>query len=268
MIKADFHVHTEFSNDCYVKIEHQIESAMKLGLDFICITDHCDMHLFPKEKYALDTHDYIRKVNILKENYNKQIKVLCGVELGLMPSLKEKIGDYVSRYDFDFIIGSSHAVNGIDIGYNVDEYFKGKSEKQAYTEYFESILENVKTFSCYDVYGHLDYVVRYGPNKNKYFDFNDYKDVFEELLKIIIQNGKGIEINTGAFRKNLECPHPHKDILKMYKDLGGQIITIGSDAHLPEHVGYKFQDVQELLRSLGFKSYAIFENKVPKFIKL
>lgn len=126
----------------------------------------------------------------------------------------------------------------------------------------------MRTFDNYNVYGHLDFVVRYGPNKRKYFNFNDYKDLFVEILKIIIQNGKGIEVNTAGLRKNLGYPHPHKDILKMYKDLGGEIITIGSDAHLPEHIGYKFEDISELLKSLGFNYYTVFENQNPKFYNL
>lgn len=268
MIQADFHVHTDFSNDCSVSAEMQIESAIKLGLKFICLTDHCDMHLYSDKNYILDTNSYFNKINALKEKYKDKINVLCGIEIGLQPSLKEAIKNNISGYNFDFIIGSSHAVNNIDIGYNPDKYFSDKSEKEAYKEYFESILENVKTFDNYNVYGHLDYVVRYGPNKNKYFDFNDYKDVFEEILKTIIKNGKGIEINTSGFRKNLGHPHPNKDILKMYKDLGGKIITIGSDAHRTEHVGYGFQDIPELLRELGFKCYTVFERQVPKFFKL
>lgn len=268
MIQADFHVHTDFSNDCSVSAEMQIESAIKQGLKYICITDHCDMHLYFDKKYILDINSYFNKINTLKEKYKDRINVLCGIEIGLQPNLKEAIQNNISGYDFDFIIGSSHAVNNVDIGYNPDKYFGGKSEKEAYREYFESILENVKTFDNYNVYGHLDYVVRYGPNKNKHFDFNDYKNVFEEILKTIIRNGKGIEMNTAGLRKNLGYPHPHKDILKMYKNLGGEIITIGSDAHRTEHIGYGFQDIPELLRELGFKCYTVFERQVPKFINL
>lgn len=246
MIKSDSHVHTEFSNDCSVKIEQQIEKAIELGLKFISITDHCEMDYLSSEKendYILDTNTYVQKINMLKEKYRKQINVLCGVEIGLRPYLKERISNYVNSYNFDFIIGSSHAVNGIDIGFNFDEFFKGKNEKQAYREYFEYTLENVKTF-------------------------DNYKDLFAEILKIIIKNGKGTEVNTAGLRKNLGYPHPHKDILKMYKDLGGEIITIGSDAHLPEHIGYKFEDIPEILKSIGFNYYTVFENQNPKFYKL
>ena len=268
MIQADFHVHSDFSNDCSVSAERQIESAIKLGLKFICITDHCDMHLYSDKKYILDIGDYVNKINDLKEKYKDKINVLCGIEIGLQPNLKEAINENTSGYDFDFMIGSSHAVNNIDIGYNPDKYFSGKSEKEAYREYFESILENVKTFNNYNVYGHLDYVVRYGTKKNKYFDFSDYKDVFEEILKIIIKNGKGLEINTAGLRGGLGYPHPHRDILKMYKNLGGEIITIGSDAHLSEHLGYRFENIPELLKNIGFKYYSIFEKKIPKFIRV
>ena len=253
MINADLHVHSEFSSDCSVDIEQQIKKAIKLGLKFICLTDHYDMD-YPstkdKTEFALDTTTYMQKLSLLKEKYKDKINVLCGVELGLMPYLKNRIKSYTQNFNFDFIIGSSHLVNGKDP--ILPNYFCGRDEKTAYREYFESILDNVKIFDEYNVYGHLDYIVRYGPNKNKFFDFSDYKDIFEQALKIIIENGKGIEINTAGLRKELGYPHPHKDILQMYKELGGDIITIGSDAHLPEHIGYMFEDVKEYLKSIGF----------------
>ena len=269
LLKADFHVHTEFSNDCSVKVESQIERAINLDLEYICFTDHCDMDYpstYKESKYMLDTKSYIEKINLLKERYKSKIKVICGVEIGLMPYLKKRLNEYTNNYNFDFIIGSSHLVRGKDPA--ITDFFAGRDEKAAFMDYFESILENVKTFKNYNVYGHLDYVVRYGPNKNKYFDFNDYKDLFEEILKIIIRNEKGIEINTAGLRKNLGYPHPHQDILKMYKDLGGEIITVGSDAHFPEHIAYKFDEAKEYLKEAGFRYYTVFENQEAKFLKL
>ena len=267
MIKSDFHVHTEFSGDCSIKLEKQIESAINCGLEYICITDHCDLNLYSRKECALDIANYTNEINNIKEKYKNKIRVLLGIEMGLVSELKEQINTIIKNYDFDFVIGSQHAVDGMDICYNMDKYFKDKTDKKAYRQYFKAILENVKIFDNYDVYGHLDYVVRYGQNKNKYFNLNDYKDLIEELLKIIIKNGKGIEINTAGVRKGLGYPHPHKDILNMYKDLGGEIITIGSDAHFCEHIGYNFQDVPDLLKSVGFKYYTVFENRMPKFLK-
>lgn len=219
-----------------------------------------------EKKYMLNTESYIYTLNFLKEKYQQKIKILCGVEIGLMPYLKSRIIDFINKYNFDFIIGSSHLVNGRDPFYS--SFYQDREEKLAYFEYFESILENVKVFDQYDVYGHLDYVFRYGPNKNKYFNINDYRNVLEEILKTIINRGKGIELNTSGMLKGLGCFHPNIDILKMYKSLGGEIITIGSDAHIPENIGYKFKDASEVLKRVGFEYYNIFEDRKAVFYKL
>lgn len=199
----------------------------------------------------------------MQEEYKDKIKVLLGTEIGLMSVLKDRINKLVNEYYFDFIIGSSHLVNGVDPCF--PSFYKDRTEKEAYTEYFESILENVKIFDEYSVYGHLDYVVRYGPNKNKYFDFNDYREIFEQIFKIIIENGKGIEVNTSGFLRGLGSFHPHPEILKLYKELGGELITFGSDAHQTKNIGYEFEKAGEIVKDLGFKYYAVFENKTPKF---
>lgn len=263
MINADFHVHSNFSYDCEVEPKEQIESAIDKKLKYICFTDHYETD---EMNFINNTQKYINKIGELKLIYKNKIKILVGVEIGLDTNFKDNIINYTNNYKFDFVIGSSHKIYGNDPA--MGEYFNNKTEKQAYLKYFESILENVKTFNNFNVYGHLDYVVRYGPNKNKYFDFSNYKDVFEEILKIIIQNGKGIEINTAGLRKNLGYPHPHKDILKMYKELGGEIITIGSDSHFSNHIGYKFDQVKKLLKDIGFKYYTIFDNQKSKFYNI
>ena len=265
MIKADVHVHSDFSADTEIEMESHIKTAIKLGFESLCITDHYDMG-YPNDAEIFDIEIYFKKIQELKEKYHNKIELLCGIELGLMPHLKEKISAIISKYNFDFIIGSSHLID-IDHDSCLKSFYEKRSEKEAYTEYFKSILQNVKTFSEYDVYGHLDYTVRYGPNKNKFFDFNDYKEIFEELLKIIIENNKGIEINTAGLRNGLGYPHPHKDILKMYKSLGGKIITVGSDAHVTEYLGHEFKVAEDLMKEIGFNCYAVYKNRVPSFYK-
>ena len=132
---------------------------------------------------------------------------------------------------------------------------------------------NVTHFNDYNVYGHLDYIFRYGPDKvtgdifsEKYFPV--LQDIIYEILKVIIENGKGIEINTGSLYRGMNYMHPHTLILKMYKELGGEIITIGSDSHDLEHVGYKFDKALEQLESAGFKYFTTFEDMKPSFHKL
>jgi histidinol-phosphatase (PHP family) len=182
-----------------------------------------------------------------------------------MGHIADKIKKYTDTYpEYDFIIGSSHLVHGMDPYYPA--YYEGKTETEAIREYFESILENVTLIDDYCVYGHLDYIVRYCPSGEKAFDFNQHKDLFEAIFKIIIEKGKGIEINTGSLYKNMSYAHPHMDILKLYKEMGGEIITVGSDAHKPEYLCYGFEDrARDMLQSLGYKYFCTYKDKKPEF---
>ena len=119
----------------------------------------------------------------------------------------------------------------------------------------------------FDVYGHLDYAVRYCPDKNFVYRFDDYRDIFEVLLNRLIENGKGIEINTSGIAK-IGYPHPHIDALKLYKQLGGEIITVGSDAHKKENIGTGFDVAENILKELGFRYYTVFKERKPEFIPL
>ena len=270
MIIADCHVHSEFSSDSTAPITDMLQQAIQQGMSVFYLTDHHDID-FPKDAaggldFQLDTPQYLAKLSELKRQYRNRIEIRTGVELGLMKHITQKLHDYVSTFAFDFIIASSHLVRGMDPFY--PEYFADRSQTEAYREYFESIYENISVFNNFDVYGHLDYVVRYGPTKNAGWDFRDYADVFEAILRTLIQNGKGIEINTAGLYKGLGYPHPHIDILNMYHELGGEIITVGSDAHTPEYLGYGFETACQLLRSCGFRYYTLFQGRKPQFIPL
>lgn len=270
MILADCHLHSEYSSDSDTPVTAMLQQAIDHHMRYFYLTDHHDID-FPPEAangldFQLDTPAYLNRLRELKQEYSGRIEVRIGVELGLMSHITDQLYAYTSTYPFDFIIGSSHLVRGMDPYY--PEYFAGRSEIAAYREYFQSIDENVHAFQDYDVYGHLDYVMRYGPTKNQNWSFADYADIFESLLKKIIEDGKGIEINTAGLYKGLGYPHPHRDILQMYKTLGGEIITVGSDAHVPEYFAYGFDSVEELLTSCGFRYYCIYKDRNPEFIPI
>lgn len=267
---ADCHLHSEFSSDSKTPVTAMLTQACSRGMQYFYLTDHHDID-FPKDAaggldFQLDTPRYLAYLQELSVEYSGQIIIQKGVELGLMSHITDKLDAYVTQYDFDFVIGSSHLVRGIDPYY--PEYYEGRSQKEAYREYFESIYENILSFQNYDVYGHLDYVVRYGPTQNKDWHFSDYADIFEIILRTLIEQGKGIEINTAGLYKGLGYPHPHRDILSLYRKLGGEIITIGSDAHAPEYFGYGFDIAKELLLSSGFRYYTLFHQRKPEFHSL
>jgi histidinol-phosphatase (PHP family) len=110
--------------------------------------------------------------------------------------------------------------------------------------------------------------VRYGPNKNQFYTYGKYADVIDEILRSLIEKGKGIELNTAGFKYGLGHPNPTEDILRRYRELGGEIITIGADGHKPEHVAYDFKKVPEILRAAGFSYYTVFKQRKAVFYPL
>ena len=279
MILSDFHSHSSNSGDSDTKMQFQIEAAKKAGLQHLCITEHMDLDYpdvtpgYEDEMcdFVLDGDTYMSEYVAMKEKYcssstDSAFNLYFGVELGLQPQVASENESFARKYPFDFIIASSHVLDHSDPYF--PPYWEGKDEKDVFRRYFESIYENICLFDNFDVYGHLDYIVRYGKDKDKYYGYHDYSDVIDSILKKLIENGKGIEINTGGLKNGLRYPNPCPDILKRYKEFGGEIITIGSDAHTPEYIGYKFDIAESILKDCGFYYYSIFKNRKPIFIKL
>lgn len=270
-IKADYHLHSHFSGDCKEPMENMIQKGIEQGLTHMCFTEHMDMdypttEADPEGKFIVNTDSYLYELITLKEKYADKIKILFGIELGLQPHLKRELAQYAKSYDFDFIIGSSHICNKMDPYYPA--FYEGRNETEAYMEYFTSILDNIKSFSNFDVYGHLDYVVRYGPNKDADYSYSQYKDIIDSILELLIEKEKGLEINTGGLRAGLKSTNPSIDIIRRYRQLGGEIITVGSDAHQTGDVASKFERAQEILLDCGFKYYTTFEKRYPEFHRI
>lgn len=264
----DTHMHTHFSVDSEAEPLEMIQSSIRAGVDGICFTEHLDLEDkdYTLDTYPLDIPAYFKEMQTFQTQFSGTFPIYIGVEIGLQTYLKDTLPEIIKQHPFDFVIGSSHWVNGEDPYY--PEYFYGKVEDEAYLEYFESILENLAVFDCFDVYGHLDYIVRYGPNKNQYYTYEKFADVLDEILRVLIQKGKGIEINTGGFKYGLGHPNPTEAVLKRYRELGGEIITIGADAHKPEHVAFDFRKVPQILKDAGFDYYTVFSGRKPVFYKL
>lgn len=263
----DTHMHTHFSGDSDALPEDMVHAAMNLGLGGICITDHLDYD-YPQEPetFLLDLEAYHTGIAALQSRFDGKLPICYGIELGLQPHVAAQNNRVTQSFAFDFVIGSSHVVHGMDPYYA--EFYENRDEKDVYREYFESILENLSTDADFDVYGHLDYVVRYGPHKNQYYSYPEYSDVIDEILHRLIAQGKGIELNTAGFKYGLGHPNPTEDILRRYRELGGEIITIGADAHRHEHVAYDFAKVPDILKNAGFSHFTIFRQRKPEFIRL
>ncbi len=266
---ADSHTHSSFSSDSEASPEENIIAAINNQLAAICFTDHNDFDFPPengKSVFQLDFKNYISCLSELRDKYRDKITVYIGVEQGLCSSAAERINAYDGGHQLDFIIGSSHLVYGQDPYY--PEFWEGQTPENVINDYYESILENLKTCRNFDVYGHLDYIARYIPDKSYIYYYSHFSGIIDKILKCIIELGKGIEINTAGLRTHLSSTNPCAEVIARYRRLGGEIITVGSDAHESRHIASGFNTAYEILQASGFRYYTVFKERVPKFIKL
>ena len=251
-----------------------IEEAVRRGLKTLCVTDHYD-YLFPYDipgGFVFDPDEYFRVFGKLKERYAGQIELNIGVEFGLRdePDVKERNLEQLKmlerEYPFDFIIGSTHLIDSLDPYY--PEFWDGKTKKEALGRYFGFIADNVKNYDCFDTCGHLDYMVRYVPSGERDYDLADFADLTDEILKTLIQKGKALEINTAGLKYGLGFAHPKLEVLKRYRELGGELLTVGSDAHEPVHIAYGYEAAEECIRAAGFRYITVYKGRKPRQIPI
>ncbi len=269
-------MHSHHSGDSEAPMEAMIEKAVELGLETITFTEHNDFD-YPDSPegeepvcdgtmFLLNSDSYLYELLGMREKYKEKIRIGFGVEIGLQQSCVKDNLIFCRDHEYDFIIASLHVVDGKDPYY--PSFFEGRSEKEALREYFIRYHENIKKFHNFDVLGHLDYMVRYLPSGNREYDYSEYSDIIDEIFKELIENEKGIELNTKAMSKGMKEFHPCMSALKRYRELGGEIITVGSDAHAPGDIAAHFDKVPDALKEAGFKYYCIYENRLPEYHKL
>lgn len=260
----DFHLHSGLSHDSTADAAEMVVAAEQLGLREICFTDHYDSetdrpdvpsHLFTMEDYAR-TYDALN---------SDRLRIRRGVEFTLTPENAPLLDVLLHKRPFDFVIGSVHAVRGIG-PYN-PKFWEGRSVRESFTAHLEHTLACVRQHTAFDVLGHLNYVCKapYNPTKEPLL-YADYRDLVEEILKALVANGKGLEVNTSGV-DSVGCLLPSEPFVRRFRELGGEIVTVGSDAHSPARVGAHMDAALELLRSI-FGYVCTFEERRPQFHKL
>ena len=262
---SDCHMHTSFSSDSTASMESMVERAVALGLPSICLTDHFDMD-YAGGEFWLDTPAYAGKVQEMKEKYEGRIRIAFGVELGLQPYLSERLTAYVKSWPFDSVIGSVHVLDGKDPYYR--EEFRELTDEELYRKYFLEVAENIRNFHDFQTLGHLDYIVRYGNTKAEQYSYRKYQEEIDAVLRELIHYDIALEINTGGVKAGLGFPNPHPDIIRRYRELGGEKIAFGADAHSPEYIAYAFPEAKEAALSAGFRYYCRFWERKPEFVKI
>lgn len=262
----DYHSHTFYSDDSSSPMSDMVESACVKGLKELAITDHYDPD-YPDKQYPFDLEldRYNKELRQFEVLYKDRIKIVKGIEIGIQHgSTLEKCSQAAKAFNYDFILGSFHCAHGHELYGNA--YFENRTLEDAYLSFYTYMYDCLKVYKDYDVLAHFNIIDRYASYVPKP---SLYMDIVEALLKLIIDDGKGIEINTSSFRYGMgERTTPAKEILQLYKDLGGTIITAGSDAHKPEDIGYKLDYAYYMMKSAGFRYFTTFNQRIPSFIAL
>lgn len=261
MIYTDHHVHTNYSIDSDADVRAYLTQAKALSLEYVVFTDHMYMgtteEIFEK---PIVYKEYFKTMKTFQEEYDIPIQV--GVEIGYEKNHKNEIDEFLGKYPFDFVIASIHYGDKGD--FYLGDFFNGKTQKESYFRYFEIVLEMVENFSNFEVVGHLDYIIRYGPFDFKFYEYEDFKEIIDAILKAVIKKNKGIEVNTSGLRGPLNTIFPKEKVLKRYKEFGGKIITIGSDAHFNKDYYAGILDEINHLKVLGFSEISSFTKREEK----
>lgn len=272
-IKCDYHVHSEFSDDSNTPMASQARRACELGLDEICFTDHVDYgvkfdHDDPRlagsgREANVNYPEYFPAIEAVREKFRGKLKIRAGLEFGVQTITIKQYEDLYMQYrdKLDFVLLSIHQVNNAEFW--TQDFQRGKSQAEYNRGYYEELLRVIQRFHAYSVLAHLDLIVRYDL-KGEY-PFENVRDIVAEILRTAIRDGKGIELNTSSWRYGLTDTQPSRKILELYRDLGGEILTLGSDAHSTNYLAAHFDEGREILRGLGFRYVCTFEGMMPEF---
>lgn len=258
---ADYHTHTSHSGDSEYEMHEVVKDAIELGIDEICFTDHVDYRTVTS---APNFEKYFAEIEKMQNRYDAKISVKKGLEFGMQTHTVHKYQDIISKYPMDFVILSVHQIN--NKGFWTGAYQEGKTKAQYVQGYYQEILDLINMYDDYSVLGHLDLIRRYSEGSEPVLA--DHKEIVAEILKTVIKKDRGIELNTSHIRYGLDDWMPARDILALYHDLGGKIITVGSDSHMKEHLGFYVKEGRELLKEIGFKEFCTFDKMKPIFHKL
>ena len=274
---CDYHLHSEFSDDSTTPMEAQIERAIALGLDELCFTDHVDygikkdadepdIPLRPNGRPMtnVDYPRYFAKLAEMKRRYGGRITIRQGLEFGVQQHTVARYNALFETYGdkLDFTLLSILQVE--DKEFWTQDFQRGRTQDEYNLRYYEEILAVIRSFQHYSVLAHLDLLSRY--DENGVYPFAKIRDVTAEILTTAIRDGKGIELNTSSWHYGLKDTQPCRDILRLYRDLGGNILTIGSDAHKPEYLADHMDEAHAILRDeLGFRFFCTFERMQPTF---
>lgn len=253
----DSHLHTDFSTDSRMKIEEAIYISQNTGINLI-ITEHMDLKYPEENLFIFNPEDYFKEFSKYRNN-----NLLLGIELGMRPDCLDENRKIENSYNFDFVLGSVHIVNNMDLYY--EDLYNNRSKKEAYSIYFKYMYDCVKSHSFIDSLGHIDYIARYARYDDQEIYYEEFSDLIDPILKLLAEMDKSIEINTRRFSNTLAVENLKK-IYKRFRELGGNTVTIGSDSHSADSIGRGAKEAAEMAEACGLK-IVYYKNRKPQYDK-
>lgn len=263
---VDYHVHTDTSIDARATLKEYCEKAKQLGINEFCVTNHHELFSVDNEtyEYALNEENIVslkREIEIMKKKYNLQIRF--GVELGYYEGREKELFDFIKKNEFDYVLGSVHLLDGVMItSKQVLDADKSELIKR-YKRYFQ-LLKQAIELRFFDCVAHFELPRKEMPQ----LEFNEYKDHAAECIVAMKKNNVGFELNTGGWRRVQREAYPRKEILSMLYEAGIRNVTLGSDCHGSEELGYGINQGLKLLVGFGFKELCTFDKRKPCFKKI
>jgi histidinol-phosphatase (PHP family) len=264
-IPCDYHMHSRFSSDGQATIPEMCEAAIRAGLREICLTEHVDWIPWDKTRDFFNPAAYVPVALEYKNRYEGRLTIRVGLEISEPHLVSDQIKILLASWPIDFVLGSAHWID--QSGVYFTELYQVHSVDEIEREYFKRVLELVRDGE-FDSLGHLDLVKRYRPIELGPFDAAPHREIIHEILRILVSRDKAFEVNTSPLRRGLDSTCPGLEVLKWYRDLGGEKLTIGSDAHNPEQIATGFDTALEMLRAAGFKRIVRFERRQPELIEV
>lgn len=265
---ADYHCHTSFSSDCNYAMADQCRAAAHAGLRQIAFTEHEDYNPRDSTSFFFKHEEYMRELSRCREQYRDQLIIRAGIEISEPHIHRERAAEVLAKHDWDFVLGSLHWLPG-EINTFEDAFFTYRGDwRQSFREYFTEMISLARD-GDFDILSHIDYPARYGVRHiGDAYDVTAYEDEIREVLRQVIARGKGIEINTSPWRRGLPNPNPPAVVVGWYREMGGEVLTLGSDAHAPKDVGAGLSRAAEIARAAGFTRIATFEKRQARFVVL
>lgn len=264
----DYHLHTTFSVDGFLTPEELCRRAIEVGTREIAMTDHVDFVEGDISMLKFQPDAFFDALARCRQEFQEtgELIIRAGVEIGESNHFGDEVGWLLESYDFDFVIGSLHAANAVFTDQPKDfedpDYYRAHPVEETYNAYFVELLTLARDGE-YDVIGHLDLPKRHSVPAYGAFDPRPFEEPIRAVLEAVVDRGKGIEINTGTARRLTGVPSPDPLILTWYREMGGEILTIGSDGHQPEHIGWGLERGVAMAKEAGFSHLTSFSRRRP-----